>query len=264
MNELTNSSQISQLETFEVAECSAHGQYSARVHVMTFGDDQRRVRSDCAKCLAERSTREEARRIEAERAERARVVDILREASGVPVRFRDATLAKFAATTDSQKRVAKIVARYVESFDPKDGLGLLLLGNCGSGKTMLACAVINALVERRHSARYLRVTDAVRSIKATYSKTSTITENEAIAGLVSPDLLVLDEVGVQFGTEHEAVLLFEIIDRRYAECRSTILASNLNAAEVERYLSERVMDRFREMGAVLAFDWSSHRGNRAA
>jgi DNA replication protein DnaC len=129
---------------------------------------------------------------------------------------------------------------------------------------MLACSVINALVEQLHSARYLRVTDAVRSIKATYSKTSTITENEAIANLVSPDLLVLDEVGVQFGTEHEAVLLFEIIDRRYAECRSTILVSNLTAAELEKYLSERVMDRFRETGAVLAFDWSSHRGSRAA
>lgn len=262
MNKSTNSSPVAQLEPFEIAECSEHGTYRASVQVLTLGDEQHRFRSGCPTCHAERSTREQARRIEAERIERARVVGNLREASGVPARFRDATLATFVAVTDAQKRVARIVARYVDSFDPNSGVGLLLLGNCGSGKTLLACAVINALVERRHSARYLRVTDAVRAIKATYSKSSTITDSEAIAGLVSPDLLVLDEVGVQFGTEHEAVLLFDILDRRYAECRSTILVSNLNAPEIERHLSERVMDRFRETGAVLAFDWSSHRGSR--
>jgi DNA replication protein DnaC len=264
MSASTSSSQLAQLEVFEDAHCDAHGAYRARVHVMTIVDEQQRIRSGCPKCLAERSAREEARRIEGERIERARIAGNLRAASGVPARFREARVAKFVATTDAQARVARIVARFIDTFDPKSGVGLLLLGNCGSGKTMLACSVINALVEQLHSARYLRVTDAVRSIKATYSKTSTITENEAIANLVSPDLLVLDEVGVQFGTEHEAVLLFEIIDRRYAECRSTILVSNLTAAELEKYLSERVMDRFRETGAVLAFDWSSHRGSRAA
>jgi DNA replication protein DnaC len=40
--------------------------------------------------------------------------------------------------------------------------------------------------------------------------------------------------------------------------------SNLNATELEHYLGERIVDRFREMGAVLAFDWESHRGRRAA
>jgi DNA replication protein DnaC len=267
MNESTNSSQIAQLEpeVFEDARCDSHGAYRARVRMLTIVDEQHRVRSACPKCLAERSEREEAARIEAERAERNRTVAALRVVSGVPARFRDATLAGFVASTDAQRRIAQIAARYVERFDPKAGLGLVLSGGCGSGKTLLACAIANTLVERRRSARYLRVTDAVRSIKATYSKTSTLTESEAIAGLVTPDLLVLDEIGVQFGTEHEAVLLFEIIDRRYAECRSTILVSNLSAAELEKYLSERVMDRFRETGAVLAFDWPSFRGkNRAA
>jgi DNA replication protein DnaC len=69
----------------------------------------------------------------------------------------------------------------------------------------------------------------------------------------------MDEVGVQVGSEHEKMLLFEIINERYQECRSTVLISNLTREEIAGYLGQRVMDRFAEGGAVVAFDWDSHR-----
>jgi DNA replication protein DnaC len=264
MNALKNSSQITQLESIELAQCSEHGPYEARVRILTIADDQVSFPSKCPKCQAERSVRDEARRIEAYRFERARVVSALRNASGVPERFRDANIAGFEATTDSQVRVVSIVARYVETFEPKSGMGLLLLGGCGSGKTLLACATVNALVEQGYSALYMRTSVAVDSVKATYAKTSTVTKSEAIARLVTPDLLVLDEVGMQLGTDHEALLLFEILNGRYEGRRSTVLISNLNAAEIDRSLGERLNDRLHETCAFLAFDWPSYRRRRAA
>ena len=77
-----------------------------------------------------------------------------------------------------------------------------------------------------------------------------------------PDLLILDEIGVQIGSEHEKLLLFDVLNGRYQQCRPTILISNLSGSDLEAYLGQRVMDRYRECGAVLAFDWNSYRGTR--
>ena len=47
-----------------------------------------------------------------------------------------------------------------------------------------------------------------------------------VAGFIRPDLLILDEVGVQFGSETEKMILFEIINGRYEQLKPTIVISN--------------------------------------
>jgi DNA replication protein DnaC len=47
-------------------------------------------------------------------------------------------------------------------------------------------------------------------------------------------LLVLDEVGVQYGTESEQNTLFQIIDRRYRDRRPLVLMANLQPANCKR------------------------------
>lgn len=74
------------------------------------------------------------------------------------------------------------------------------------------------------------------------------------------DLLIIDEVGVQFGSESEKIILFEIINERYEQMKPTILISNLSEDELSRYVGERIIDRMREgKGAVINFDWESYR-----
>jgi DNA replication protein DnaC len=78
------------------------------------------------------------------------------------------------------------------------------------------------------------------------------------------DLLILDEVGVQFGTEFEKVIITDIINRRYSDMRPTIIMSNLTSDELSEYLGARVVDRMYEGGGgVLAFDWESYRSKVA-
>lgn len=81
--------------------------------------------------------------------------------------------------------------------------------------------------------------------------------------MVEPDLLILDEVGVQHGSDTEKLILFEIINGRYEAARPTIVISNLDAAGLEQFLGERAFDRLREGGGrLVVFDWESHRGKR--
>ena len=142
---------------------------------------------------------------------------------------------------------------------------LILCGDVGTGKTHLAIGIAHVVLEQGGQAVFTSVMRAVRSVKETYAKGNSRTEAQAIADLVDPDLLILDEVGVQHGTDTEKLVLFEIINGRYEAGRPTIVISNLAIKALEEYLGARAFDRLREGGGHLVVcDWESYRSRRAA
>lgn len=75
-----------------------------------------------------------------------------------------------------------------------------------------------------------------------------------------PDLLIIDEVGVQFGSDAEKLILFEVINTRYESMKPTILISNLALNKLAGFIGERVIDRMKDGGGcTLAFTWDSYR-----
>ncbi len=137
----------------------------------------------------------------------------------------------------------------------------MFTGGPGTGKTHLACAVASELMDRHLTCvAFGTVSELLRHVKETYRRDSDRTETQAIQDLTAPDLLIVDEVGAQIGSDHEKLLLFEILNARYADMAPTILISNLDAGALEAFLGQRVMDRYRECGVVIAFDWQSYRG----
>jgi DNA replication protein DnaC len=248
----------SQPETVS-ADCAKHGTYQAKRFVMLPGTDP--IVSGCPRCQSEhRTKREESERAETERA-RLRRIETLTHESCIPARYIGCTLDTFRTDNAGQKRALEIARRYVESF-PSRGASLVLCGKPGTGKTHLACAIAQAMIDQLRSAMFATVISAIRHIKDTYRKDSERSETDAVNDFLRPDLLILDEIGAQVGSDHEKMLLFEIINERYQDCLPTILISNLNADELKTYLGDRVMDRFRESGAIVAFDWASYRGKR--
>lgn len=207
---------------------------------------------------------EQEARVAADKArERQQQVDSLLGRSGIPARFADRTFANYRATLPGQKVALAVCKTFAESWPEKlkSGASLVLTGGPGTGKTHLACAVAGSVVSAHLSpAMFGSVATLLRYIKDTYRKDSARSEQDAINDLVRPKLLIVDEVGVQIGSEHEKMLMFEVLNTRYQELRPTILISNLSEGELETFLGQRVMDRYRECGSVLAFDWPSHRG----
>ena len=106
---------------------------------------------------------------------------------------------------------------------------------------------------------------AIRRIRNTWRRNADESDTDAIGALTSVDLLILDEVGIQCGTENEKLLIFDVLNERYERRLPTILLSNLGLEDVKQFLGERVYDRLREDGGeVVTFDWESHRGKVAA
>lgn len=245
------------------ANCPEHGAYTARVTEYAILDKPTVITSGCPKCASERKAQAQ-RAEEAQRStERQRRIDWLLGNSGIPARFVDRSFETYRAEEQGQKIALAVCKGFAEKWPDrwKAGASLVLTGGPGTGKTHLACAIANGVM-RDHLATvaFGTVASFLRHVKSTYAKDSQRSEQDAINDLLEPDLLILDEVGVQIGSEHEKLLMFEVLNSRYQDLRPSILISNLDIAEMETFLGHRVMDRYRECGSVLGFDWQSFRG----
>jgi DNA replication protein DnaC len=176
-------------------------------------------------------------------------------------RYREATFDDYKPVNREAERVKAVCQRYAETFSSRleGGDSLLLLGAPGTGKNMLAACICKEIVGQGYTALHTTAMKLVRKIKTSWGKFD-LDEQEMIDQFARPDLLVVDEIGVQFGSVTEKILQFEAINGRYEERRPTILISNLAVAEVETYLGATLIDRFYEgKSAVLVFDWDSYR-----
>lgn len=182
---------------------------------------------------------------------------------GIPPRFEGRTLGNFSVDSSEKQTVLDFSANFAETFDENPGRCAVFVGTPGTGKTHLAVAIGMELLGKGRSVLFCTAIRAIRRIKDTWGKSATETESEAVESLVWPDLLILDEVGVQFGSDAEKILLFDVMNERYERRKSTIILSNLTVEDVKQYLGERVFDRLREDGGkCLVFKWESHRKNQ--
>ena len=239
--------------------CEAHGAFVAHNRIGNLW-------TRCPTCGAE----DEARRAAARQAEAlARDAALLEQrirTSGIPERFKDRALGTFTAKSEAQKRALAFATEYAEGFDSvlESGRSALFVGRVGTGKTHLAAGIALHVIGKGHKVLFTTALRAVRRVKDTWRRDSDETETEAVAALVSASLLVLDEIGVQFGSDTEKMILFDALNGRYERRLPTLLLSNLGVEDVKTSLGERVFDRLREDGGqAIVFDWESHRGQKS-
>jgi DNA replication protein DnaC len=234
-------------------DCYRHGRYTRKRY--RFGGrwmDWTR----CPGCAAEADTERQAADSRALALRRL-------EAAGVPLRFMGKRFEDYRVDTQAQRAAVATATGYAENFATHhaEGRCLIFVGQPGTGKTHLAIAILKQAMAAGFSGRYVRAFELIEAIRATWRRDSDQREAEVLETFTRVDLLVLDEIGVQYGTEAETVEIFKVLDTRYLDLKPTLLVSNVSRADLERYLGPRAFDRLRESGGVLAgFDWPSERG----
>lgn len=235
--------------------CEIHGEFESK-HI--FG----RIWSQCPTCNEEHA--EEKKRQIAENAAKQRELMYQAKLGGacIPERFKDRTLDLYVAKNEGQKQALAFAKLFAVNFEDafKTGRSAIFCGKPGTGKTHLAIGIGLHIISQ-HSVLFSTVQRIVRRIKDSWRKDANESESDVINLFAYPDLLIIDEIGVQFGSEFEKNALFDILNERYENRRPTILLSNLTQSEVNLFLGDRVFDRLREDGGkCIAFDWESHRG----
>lgn len=241
------------------ANCERHGDYESRNYLG-------RIWSKCPACSKEDADRvKEAQEAEARKARRM-AWEAKLNAANVPERFMARTLDNFKAETPEQKRALEFATEYATNFSQviKIGRCALFVGRPGTGKTHLAIGIgLRIIAAENRTVLFTTVMRAIRRVKDSWVKGAIESETQAIAALTYPDLLIIDEVGVQFGSDFERNIMFDILNERYERRLPTILLSNLSKDEIVGFLGERVFDRMREDGGkFIAFDWESYRGKK--
>lgn len=236
--------------------CIKHGDYES---INLLGN----IWSQCPICVEVQDAEKAAAEAADKAAARLRQWQNKIKGSGIPDRFHDRTLDSYRAESEGQVAALKFALDYATSFDDvlSTGRSAVFVGAPGTGKTHLAVGIgLHVMREHRGTVLFTTVMRAVRRVKETFRRDSEETEAQAVRSFVEPDLLILDEVGVQFGSDFERNILFDIFNERYEKRRPSLFLSNLTVREAALYLGERVVDRIREDGGqFVPFKWESFR-----
>lgn len=185
--------------------------------------------------------------------------------ANIPPRFAGTGFDSFEVSTVGQKRALSVARDYVERFSEHLAKGrcLVFCGLPGTGKTRLAATIGTSLIRAGRRVRYATAIELVRSLRSAWDKGATESEADMLQRIQGFDLLILDEIGLQYGTDSEVQQLTEVLDLRYQRLRPTLVASNYPLDQLGKFLSDRGVDRLRDNGGqVVIFDWPSRRGQK--
>ena len=179
---------------------------------------------------------------------------IIRDA-GIPPRYKAAKLSDFG------EEVARQVSPFVEGHCH----GAFVHGPVGTGKThlgiaMLKAAVVGAVRSRNRASTLVTSAPALLSeIRSSFRDGAALSEDDLIRRYSGVEFLLVDDLGVERGTDFAIQTLYLIVDARYTAMRRTVFTSNLSVAEIAERLGDRIASRICGMGVVLHLDGKDRR-----
>ena len=202
-----------------------------------FGRDRHPVECQCRQEAREKQEEEERARLHHENVRRLKLQG-----------FTDWAMQHWTFENDNGRSPQMCHAhRYVEQWQTmrSENLGLLLWGGVGTGKTFLAGCIANALMEQEVPVRMTNFARILNELNSSFSG-----RNDVVDRLCRYPLLIIDDFGMERGTEYALEQIYSIVDSRYRSQKPLIVTTNLTLGEI-RYPQDtahaRIYDRLLEM-----------------
>lgn len=136
--------------------------------------------------------------------------------------------------------------QFADSFDTTHD-NLFLMGNAGIGKTYLSSCIANRALERGKTVYYqtaFAMFELLEQIKFNKLDTENMEDAQRTAAYFKEaDLLIIDDLGTEFISQYSVASLFDIINSRLVDKKSTILSSNLSMETLDEIYSSRLRSR---------------------
>ena len=179
--------------------------------------------------------------------------------------FRDMPASdwRFESATVITPQLAK-ARGYAQNWDEfkKAGIGLLLFGNVGTGKSYADGCVANALIDRLESVLFVGMSDVVNRMQGNFGTD----RDHYMKSLMRPDLLILDDLGAERNTSFGKERVFDVVDKRLLTGKPMIITTNIPIVTMQKAASldeRRIYDRILEVCVPIRFDGENFRRGNA-
>lgn len=136
---------------------------------------------------------------------------------------------------------------------------IVISGDCGTGKTVMAARIAHSYLKNRKSVTYIRASDFYIKLKSTWKKDTKMTEEDFLLQYQEPQLLIIDEIQDRGSTDWENTLLNTLLDKRYSNLKATLILTNKTGQEATDQLPTSIQSRINGSGSHLACTWGSFR-----
>lgn len=172
--------------------------------------------------------------------------DILKKEANLSKRFQTRTFENFVIENNIQRTAyskAKDFSDNVENY-MKNGTGLVIAGHgsVGTGKTHLACAIANDLLDRGYPVKVINVTKMIYAIK----------EDFKINAYIDPPILLIDDLGKETGTQWVTETLYAIINERYEAMKPTMITTEEGLDDIKNNYKVVVNGKEKNRGKAIA------------
>lgn len=144
-----------------------------------------------------------------------------------------------------QPNISAVCRTYINEWAQMrtDNVGLLFFGGVGTGKSFYACCIANTLLEKcvpTLVTNFPRILNKIQSVGWGEDRSAFFDR------LQRYDLVVIDDLGVERGTDYGMEQVYSVIDTRYRSGKPLIVTTNLSPSEIKNPGNlgyERIYDR---------------------
>lgn len=197
----------------------------------------------CDGCSRKRAALEEADRLTKEAAIAQEKYRELIVQAKIPPKWRQTTFA--SSKPELNPLALKVAKRYAEKFSSQSPSLVFYSPGNGTGKTHLAACIANhVLHEKRLPVLFKKARDLMLDIRRTFSDRGDMTEADILDRVLSMQLLVLDDVGVDPTSQWLQATYWTVFDRRLEWQLPVVVTTNkpFDAPAGEVFLADRIGD----------------------
>jgi DNA replication protein DnaC len=162
----------------------------------------------------------------------------LLEVASIPPLYRQATFDNFTTQPDNPvthrilQTAVTIAASYAREYPyGTKKMGLMFIGDPGTGKTHLAVAVMKRLIARGFECVFFDYQNLLERIRSSYDQASGAAQREAYQTALDCEVLVLDDLGAHRVTDWVEDTVTSLITYRYNNNKPLITTTNLRDSE---------------------------------